>query len=197
MNISKHLRRESEATVSMDDPRSIGTQPPEPVSPVGAVKNFYGRYARFSGRASRSEYWWIALASFLVSAAFNLIMGAFHGGVVGGLGDQDLSRLSSSGTAFLVLGWVVSLIHFIPGLSLAVRRLHDVNRSGWWVLLSLSSLVALVLFVPLIASSSGSIVLVWAVLALLVMLAGPLALLIMALLPSNARGVRFDRASDF
>lgn len=185
--------------MSMADPRAVGTQPPESVNPVGAVKNFYSRYARFSGRASRSEYWWMWLAYVLVSLAFSLIMGAFDGGVIGGIADQDFDRLSPAGTGFLVLGQIVALAHFIPGLSLTVRRLHDVDRSGWWVLLGLTSLVAVALILTMGMLLGGGDyagpALIVALLAVMIALAGPICLFIMTLMPSRARGARFDRGA--
>jgi uncharacterized membrane protein YhaH (DUF805 family) len=66
-------------------------------------------YAQFSGRASRSEYWWFYLFTVLATDAAVLL-----GGPVGGL---------------------ASLLFFLPSLALFVRRLHDVGRSGWWFLL--------------------------------------------------------------
>jgi uncharacterized membrane protein YhaH (DUF805 family) len=66
-------------------------------------------YAQFEGRASRSEYWWFYLFTVLATAAADTF-----GGTVGNL---------------------ASLAFFLPGLALMVRRLHDVGRSGWWVLI--------------------------------------------------------------
>ena len=66
-------------------------------------------YAQFDGRASRSEYWWFHLFTVLATAAADTF-----GGTVGNL---------------------ASLVFFLPSLALAVRRLHDVGRSGWWVLI--------------------------------------------------------------
>ena len=87
-------------------------------------------YAQFSGRASRSEYWWFALASFLV------IMAA---GIVDGVAGTFLVTL----LAYLFL--------IIPGIAVSVRRLHDVDRSGTYLLLNV---------VPVIGSI---IVFIWAV----------------------------------
>ena len=63
-------------------------------------------YAQFTGRASRSEYWWFYLFTVLATAAADTF-----GGAVGNL---------------------ASFAFFLPGLALMVRRLHDVGRSGWW-----------------------------------------------------------------
>ncbi len=184
--------------MSMSDPRTVGTQPPERVNLLGAVKSFYTRFARFSGRASRSEYWWMALAYLLVSTAFGLLMGAFDGGVVGGIDDQDPARLSPAGNVVLVIAQIVALVHVIPGLSLTVRRLHDSDHSGWWSLLYLTPLVALALGVTMGMLFAGGVSagpsLIVGILAVMIVLAGPICLFILTLMPSNARGARFDRA---
>ena len=52
-------------------PLPLSTQPGESVSPLRAIGNFFRKGTTFSGRASRSEYWWIALYSFLFSVAYN------------------------------------------------------------------------------------------------------------------------------
>jgi uncharacterized membrane protein YhaH (DUF805 family) len=66
-------------------------------------------YAQFDGRASRSEYWWFYLFTLLAGLAAEIV-----GSTVGNL---------------------ATLVFFLPSLALAVRRLHDVGRSGWWVLI--------------------------------------------------------------
>ncbi len=90
-------------------------------------------YADFTGRASRSEYWWFALFSILVSIGISIAR-AIAGDVVGG-----------------ILGLLFVLALIVPSISVTVRRLHDSDRSGWWILIALvpmiGSLVLLVLMV--------------------------------------------------
>lgn len=81
-------------------------------------------YAQFSGRASRSEYWWFALASLLVIIVAAVIDGATGSAVVTSL-------------AYLFI--------IIPGLAVSVRRLHDTNRSGGYLLLNFIPLVGTIL----------------------------------------------------
>lgn len=97
-----------------------------------AVKSVFRNYATFSGRAARSEYWWFILFSFIVSAILGVIDGPRMGGMHGG------------GTLQMI--W--SLAVLIPTLAVGVRRLHDTDRSGWWLLL---------MFIPVV----GIIVLIW------------------------------------
>ena len=81
-------------------------------------------YAQFSGRASRSEYWWFALASLLVIIVAAVIDGA---------------------TGSVVVTLLAYLFIIIPGLAVSVRRLHDTNRSGWYLLLNFIPLVGTIL----------------------------------------------------
>lgn len=97
---------------------------------VGAVRIGFARFADFSGRASRSEYWWWVVASFLAYMAAGVL-----GAMVGSMNAID---------AFTGL---TALVLLLPSLAVAVRRLHDTGRSGWWLLLGFIPLVGLVLIV--------------------------------------------------
>ncbi|MFH1300659.1 MAG: DUF805 domain-containing protein [Planctomycetota bacterium] len=97
------------------------------------------KYADFSGRARRKEYWMFFL--------FNMII-SFGVALVGGLiGDRN-------GLFALSLPALYTLFIFLPSLAVTVRRLHDTNRSGWWILISLVPFFgALILFVFTILDS--------------------------------------------
>ena len=86
-------------------------------------------YAVFSGRASRTEYWMFVL--------FNIIF-SFLVGVIVGL----LSGLTK--TDQRVLGNIYSLAVLIPSIAVGCRRMHDTNRSGWWLIVPIVSLIFLV-----------------------------------------------------
>lgn len=94
-----------------DGPNRFGAVPGRPMEFVEAVKAFFANFLDFSGRASRSEFWWAILFCFVV-------------GIV------------ASFLPFLDMIW--TLIAFVPSISLSARRLHDINRSGWLQLLSAS-----------------------------------------------------------
>jgi len=103
---------------------------------VAAVKRFFLKYADFSGRASRSEYWWVALAT----AVVYLVLGVLGGlaGIPGMTVHADGS--SDPGPGFWPFGVVLTVFFLgtiVPNLSLGVRRLHDVGLSGWLLLLTL------------------------------------------------------------
>ncbi|WP_159708632.1 DUF805 domain-containing protein [Arthrobacter sp. 18067] len=114
-------------------------------APIGAaVKRFFKKYTDFTGRASRSEYWWWTLVSVIVSSVFNILAG-----VVGAAG----ATVSDSGTVVLGGGAIVfyallgiwGLATIIPSIALLVRRLHDANLSGWLALLVVVPIVVFVL----------------------------------------------------
>ncbi|WP_206478768.1 DUF805 domain-containing protein [Kocuria sp. KRD140] len=111
-------------------PRS--TQPGESVGPLRAIGNFLRKGTTFSGRASRSEYWWIALYSFLFSVACNFAQDR------GYLDWPDVDGGASVALMLLALvTLLVSVLLFIFAIALPVRRLHDANLSGLWYLLIL------------------------------------------------------------
>ncbi|MBD5370371.1 MAG: DUF805 domain-containing protein [Bacteroides sp.] len=85
-------------------------------------------YCNFSGRASRSQYWWFVLFSFIVSVVLSIVF-------------------CWSDTALNIVNSLVSLALLLPGLGLCVRRLHDIGKSGWWVLLSLIPLVGAIILI--------------------------------------------------
>ena len=91
-------------------------------------------YATFSGRARRKEYWIFFLISALISIVLTLL-------------DILLGTYSVEYEAGLFSG-LYSLLILIPSIAVVVRRLHDTDRSGWWILISLIPLIGvIVLFV--------------------------------------------------
>ena len=93
----------------------------------------YRRYAEFSGRSRRKEYWLFVLFYFVLSAVIDGVFGkpvsqsgpfGFHYGI-----------WLAKGTPGYWVSMVVSLGSIIPSIAVQVRRLHDVDRSGWWMLL--------------------------------------------------------------
>lgn len=95
-----------------------------------AVKRALNKYCCFSGRASRSEYWWWILFSFIVNTALNYIF----------------LFISSAETAVMVCG-IVGLALLLPSLGLCVRRLHDIGKSGWWWLLALIPIIGAIILI--------------------------------------------------
>jgi len=91
-----------------------------------AIESAFRRYVDFSGRSSRSEYWYFVL----FSALFGLVLGVARGIALGAGGGPN-----STATAFTVISYLVDLAFFLPSLAVFVRRMHDTNRSGWWYFL--------------------------------------------------------------
>jgi uncharacterized membrane protein YhaH (DUF805 family) len=90
------------------------------------------KYAVFSGRARRREYWLFILLAIIIHII----------GIVIDLGMETFGSLTGG-----LVTTLVSLALAIPIMSVGVRRLHDTNRSGWWYLLSLIPLANLALIV--------------------------------------------------
>lgn len=98
------------------------------------------KYAVFSGRARRQEYWFFVLFNFLISLALGFIDG--------------LIGFTAEGSGLGVLGALYSLAVFIPSLAVGVRRLHDTGRSGWWLLIAFVPLVGIIVLIVFLASNS-------------------------------------------
>ncbi|NKJ71445.1 DUF805 domain-containing protein [Rhizobium leguminosarum bv. viciae] len=81
------------------------------------------KYATFSGRASRSEYWWFQLFYLLVGIALLIANVLINGDI-----------FSQQSNTFSVIGGLLSIAVFVPQVCLQVRRFHDRNISGWWYL---------------------------------------------------------------
>lgn len=93
------------------------------------------RYADFSGRSRRMEYWMWVLLQVLIYIGVLLLTAILGGGAALMSGDPS-SMMATGGIVFVIflLYFVWELAVLIPSLAVAVRRLHDTNRSGWWIL---------------------------------------------------------------
>ena len=98
----------------------------EDVDMAEAVRRAMANFANFEGRANRGEYWWFALATLIVNVVLSVIDTAILG--------------------FPVLGLLFALALFIPGLSLSVRRMHDIGKSGRSLLIVLIPVVGIILY---------------------------------------------------
>lgn len=75
-------------------------------------------YANFTGRSARPEFWWFALFNFIILAVFFVLM-------------MIVPPIS-------YLEWLYRLAVLIPSIAVGVRRLHDIDKSGWWLLITLT-----------------------------------------------------------
>ena len=111
-----------------------GATQPVPANPLVAYwkKVVLEHYADFTGRARRAEFWWYALANLLISIVFNILI-----------------AISS---IFWILDVIYVLAVLIPGLAVGVRRLHDTDKSGWWLLIALIPLVGIIVLIVFFAT---------------------------------------------
>ena len=100
---------------------------------IEAIKSGYFNYANFSGRSTRSAYWWWALFQIAVTVAIALL----EGGGTSVVGDGSASFTYNAG----IFGLIWSLGNLLPSLAVGIRRLHDLDRSGWWLVLALIPLI--------------------------------------------------------
>lgn len=97
-----------------------------------AIATCLKKYATFSGRASRPEFWWFVLFTVLVE-------------IVAGILDNALGL--KYGAGFGVLGTIAWLAFLLPSLAVAARRLHDAGSSAWWLLIGLVCVVGWVILI--------------------------------------------------
>ena len=105
-----------------------------------SVKTCFSKYATFSGRASRSEYWFFYLFTIIASIVTWII-------------DTMLLGYSSEDTGAISL--IFQIIIILPSIAVGARRLHDIGKSGWWQLLILTfiGIILLIVWFATIGSS--------------------------------------------
>jgi uncharacterized membrane protein YhaH (DUF805 family) len=88
-----------------------------------AVRSGFNHYTDFEGRASRPAFWWWFLFGIIVGLSATILDAAI-------------------GT--MVLSWIAALALLLPNLSVGIRRLHDTDRTGWWILIGFIPLIGLI-----------------------------------------------------
>lgn len=102
-------------------------------SPLQWAVRPFKRYAEFSGRSSRAEFWWFFLGLFVAYAlAWFLLFGAMFSSIEASQNNPGAGVIGAIGIGGLLLSlcWLALII---PTIAVQVRRLHDTNRSGWWL----------------------------------------------------------------
>ena len=94
------------------------------------------KYASFSGRARRAEFWYFTLFNFIIAFAIGFVEAL--------LSSNDVNILSS----------LYSLFIFLPSLGVSIRRLHDTGRSGWWILINLIPLIGWIVYIVFVCQDS-------------------------------------------
>jgi uncharacterized membrane protein YhaH (DUF805 family) len=105
------------------------------ISPIEWAMRPIRKYAVFSGRASRAEYWWFYLLTIVVN-----------------LGSKLFDRILGTDD---VIGGLLGLILLLPWVSVTVRRLHDTDRSGWWAVTLVGAVTAIII-VAVMAGAMGA-----------------------------------------
>lgn len=105
---------------------------------IDALKAAFQNFATFSGRTNRAGFWWYVLAYVIVAIILSYVDSAVFGSGSAEMSAEDGFAMSYNAG---VLGSLWMLANLIPGISIGARRLHDINRSGWWQLLGLIPLL--------------------------------------------------------
>jgi uncharacterized membrane protein YhaH (DUF805 family) len=93
------------------------------------------KYADFSGRARRREYWMFVLVNLVISCV--------------------LAGLAYVSSAFNVLSWIYTVAVLVPSFAVGTRRLHDTGRSGWWWLIGLIPLIGAIILIVFFCQDSA------------------------------------------
>lgn len=135
------------------DPSSLPAldQPYYGIGFVAAVKRVFAKYASFSGRASRSEYWWWALFQFVVLIVLYVSTALF---LIAG-GETRNPGLSMVGAVLGLILLLFTLATLVPSIGVGVRRLHDAGQSGWLYLVIFVPFVGAIVLVVLMAMPSS------------------------------------------
>ena len=113
---------------------------------IEAYKKMMTNYANFNGRTNRKDFWLAFLTYFIIEIVVSL-----PGNIISIISNASASTGTSAGAAaggvlsiigiiFAILSCIVSLVHLVPMLAMEVRRLHDINKSGWFILIGLLSI---------------------------------------------------------
>jgi uncharacterized membrane protein YhaH (DUF805 family) len=94
-----------------------------------------GAYAQISGRASRSEYWWFVLFTLIAGSAAGVLDVLFPGDLL-----QTLFGIAT----------------LIPSFALGIRRMHDIGKSGWWLLIGLIPVIGWIVLIVWLATKSDA-----------------------------------------
>jgi len=116
----------------VDEIVEVEFQQPAQTGFVEAIKKGFKGYVVWNARSTRSEYWWWVLFSLIV-------------GIVAAVIDAIVFGTDATGLGLLSI--IANIALFLPGLSLIVRRLHDTDRSGWWIWISLVPFVGVIVLI--------------------------------------------------
>ena len=109
----------------------------------------FRRWSDFAGRSTRREYWMYTLVYFILAVVLGILDGVMLLAVMGYSPSEAQAQLVTLGNAY-------SLVTLIPTISVGVRRLHDIDKSGWWLLICLTVIgILLIIYWACVASDEG------------------------------------------
>src|SRR5690349_12593646 len=108
-----------------------GAPGPAPITPVDAVKKAIDNYANFDGRSTRPEFWWFYGALVVIGVVLYVIDLAIFG--------------------FPILSGLFWLATLVPYIAVGIRRFHDTDKSGWWILTGFIPCVGFIILIVLLA----------------------------------------------
>jgi uncharacterized membrane protein YhaH (DUF805 family) len=147
------------------------------MTPVDWAKRPIEKYADFSGRAPRPEYWWYTAALIVATIVVSMVEGI--------LGIDDMVGPYGPLSLILMLGLLV------PGVAVTVRRLHDSNRTGWWILVAAIPYFIVGVLAGMAGASGSMAALGTAGMASILAFAGMVLLLIFMVLPGTPGDNRY------
>jgi len=131
---------------------------------LGAIRSVFTKYATFTGRSSRSEFWWWILFEWLTRSFLGFIYTMTMLAIIVPKADALKDQAEASVQAllgaifnpmyFVLLAWSLALL--LPSLAVTVRRFHDIGRSGWFVLLTFIPVVGTILMILFLVEESDS-----------------------------------------
>ena len=104
----------------------VSSRPANMMNPIDSVITCFQKYVGFEGRASRSEYWWFFLFSFIAS-------------IITGIIDAILFGIETTDPTPIT--WALQLGLFLPSLAAGIRRIHDHGKSGWFCLIPIYNII--------------------------------------------------------
>ena len=122
---------------------------------INAYKKYWTNFFNFSDRTSRKDFWLTILMIFIVNICFSLVISLIFGHSV----DfsqvktvEELMEVLKDPAAIISLIWTIANI--IPGLAMDVRRMHDINKSGWFIFITLIPLVGGIIYLVWLCTAS-------------------------------------------
>ena len=148
------------------------------LSPIDWAKRPIQKYADFSGRASRAEYWWFTLALVVAYIVVSIV--------------ESIIGIDKTVGPYGYLSVLLMLGTLVPSIAVGIRRLHDTNRSGWWLLVALVPYLVFAVAAGAALASGSMMALAGAGMLLgLLALAGGITLLVFMVLPGTKGDNRY------